>query len=84
MNASQTFDVSLSPQLSHSGDIDGAQLNKMAINKVFASDLTGKSTGEILSAMITTQGSAGFVAIEHVSATLHAKESRFVLQQPTR
>lgn len=64
MNASGTFDASLVPQTFHSEGTDGAKLNRMTIDKTFTGDINGISTGEILSVMTTTPGSAGYIAIE--------------------
>ena len=52
----------------------------MAIDKQFQGDLTGSSKGEMLTAMTETKGSAGYVAIERVTGTLHGRRGSFVLQ----
>ena len=53
----------------------------MSIDKIFTGELEATSTGEMLSAMTATQGSAGHVAIEQVVGTLAGKQGSFVLQQ---
>jgi hypothetical protein len=52
----------------------------MTIDKQFHGDLAGTSQGQMLSAMTAVQGSAGYVAIEKVTGTLHGKSGSFVLQ----
>jgi len=72
-----TFEVKLNPLSAHHAD---AKLGRMSIDKQFHGDLEGTSQGEMLSAMTDVKGSAGYVAIERVSATLHGRRGTFVLQ----
>ena len=75
------FDVKLVPQaLALEDASDGAKRARMSIDKQFHGDLEATSRGEMLSAMTTTQGSAGYVAIEKVDGTLHGRKGSFVLQ----
>jgi hypothetical protein len=74
-----TFEVQLSPQPT-AHPAEGAPLGRMAIDKQFHGDLEGASTGEMLSAGTAVKGSAGYVAIERVSGTLHGRGGTFVLQ----
>ncbi len=74
-----SFDVSLQPlDLAFAHPAPG--LGRMSIDKQFHGDLEGTSKGEMLSAMSTVKGSAGYVAIERVTATLMGKKGTFVLQ----
>ncbi|HET8942775.1 MAG TPA: DUF3224 domain-containing protein, partial [Rudaea sp.] len=50
------------------------------INKQFHGELEGISKGEMLSAMGSIRGSAGYVAIERVSGVLHGRSGSFTLQ----
>jgi len=52
----------------------------MSIDKKFSGDLEATSQGEMLAAMTAVKGSAGYVAIERVSGTLHGRHGTFVLQ----
>ena len=52
----------------------------MAIDKQFRGDLEGSSRGEMLTAGTAVKGSAGYVAIERVTGTLHGRSGSFVLQ----
>ena len=72
-----TFEVKLNPLSAHHAD---AKLGRMSIDKQFHGDLEGTSQGEMLSAMTEVKGSAGYVAIERVSATLNGRHGTFVLQ----
>jgi tetratricopeptide (TPR) repeat protein len=77
-NATGTFDVKLTPEASDEGA--GSTLGRMAIAKEFHGDLEGTSTGAMLSALTPTKGSAGYVAIERVTGTLHGRRGSFTLQ----
>lgn len=59
---------------------DGSTLGRMALDKAYAGDLAGTGKGAMLSALTSVQGSAGYVAIERVSGTLHGRRGSFVLQ----
>ena len=52
----------------------------MSIDKQFHGDLEAVSKGEMLSAMTEVKGSAGYVAIERVTGSLHGRKGSFVLQ----
>ena len=75
--AQGSFEVKLTPQ-SMAGLPDG--LARMALDKQFHGELEATSKGEMLSAMSSVKGSAGYVAIERVSGTLAGKRGTFVLQ----
>lgn len=77
--AKGTFDVKLAPQGSEDTS-DGAKLGRMSIDKQFSGDLEATSQGEMLTAVSTVQGSAGYVAIEKVAGTLAGRSGSFVLQ----
>jgi hypothetical protein len=77
--ASGTFDVTVTPQ-GTADKAEGASLGRMSLDKQFLGDLTGTGKGEMLTAMTDTKGSAGYVAIERVTGTLHGRSGSFVLQ----
>lgn len=78
MLASGTFEVQLTPEaLADSGA--GKNLGRMAMAKQFHGDLEATSRGEMLSAVTHVKGSAGYVAIEHVTGSLHGKQGSFTL-----
>ena len=52
----------------------------MSIDKQFHGDLEASSKGEMLTAGTGVKGSAGYVAIERVTGTLHGRSGSFVLQ----
>ena len=79
MQANGPFEVKLTPQPAAPG-IEPANLGRMIIDKQFHGDLEATSLGEMLSAMGQVQGSAGYVAIERVTGSLHGKQGSFVLQ----
>jgi hypothetical protein len=77
--ATGTFDVKLDPQPADD-HADGATLGRLTIDKQFRGDLEGSSRGQMLSAMGTVKGSAGYVAIERVTGTLAGRRGTFILQ----
>jgi hypothetical protein len=52
----------------------------MSIDKQFHGDLEASSKGQMLAAMTSVKGSAGYVAIEQVTGSLHGRNGTFVLQ----
>jgi hypothetical protein len=77
-HVSGVFEVNLNP-LDHYDSTPGSLLGRMSIDKSFHGELEAKSKGEMLSAMTTTEGSAGYVAIERVSGNLRGRNGTFVL-----
>jgi predicted flavoprotein YhiN len=78
-HASGTFEVNLNPQ-TPDDKTEGATLSRMSIDKQFHGDLEATSKGEMLTAVTGVKGSAGYVAIERVSGTLHGRSGSFVFQ----
>ncbi len=79
MQASGTFTVKITP-LTLDNQTADANLGRMSIEKQFHGGLDATSTGEMLTARTSDKGSAGYVAIEHVSGTLDGRSGTFVLQ----
>jgi hypothetical protein len=73
--ASGTFEVTIAPQAGYSDSV-----GRMSIDKQFTGDLVGTSTGEMLAVMSGVEGSAGYVAMERVTGTLHGRRGTFALQ----
>ncbi|MFL5495744.1 MAG: DUF3224 domain-containing protein [Gemmatimonadales bacterium] len=61
-------------------EAEDSTLGRMLIDKQFRGDLQATSRGQMLTATTPVQGSAGYVAIERVSGTLHGRTGSFVLQ----
>lgn len=76
--ATGTFDVQLTPAPAAPG-VEAAQLGRMSIQKTFHGDLDGTSLGEMLAHRSNEPGSAGYVAMERVEATLAGRTGSFVL-----
>ncbi len=77
--AKGTFTVTIQPAAEP--DVrDGLSLGRMTLDKVFAGDLVGTGKGQMLTAMTPVKGSAGYVAIERFSGTVHGKAGSFALQ----
>ena len=77
--ATGTFDVQLKPQ-APDDYADGAALGRMTIDKQFHGDLEGTSKGQMLTAATAIKDSAGYVAIERVTGSLHGRSGTFALQ----
>lgn len=75
------FDVKMSPQpAGTSAPTLGATLGRMLLDKRYHGELDATAQGQMLSALTETQGSAGYVAIEHVTGRLQGRSGSFVLQ----
>jgi hypothetical protein len=77
--ATGSFEVSLQPLPNTEVTADN-QFGRMLLNKKFSGDLTATARGQMLTAMTTVKGSAGYVAIDHVTGELDGRRGSFVLQ----
>ena len=77
--ATGSFDVKITP-LATDSPAEGSTLGRMSIDKKFHGDLEATSTGEMLTAGTAIESSAGYVAIERVTGSLHGKRGTFALQ----
>jgi len=77
--ATGTFDVKMSPQQPDEGFAD-SPVGRMLLDKTFRGDLEATSKGQMLATMTAVKGSAGYVAIEQASGTLHGRRGTFALQ----
>ena len=78
--ATGPFDVKLTPQATDT-PAEGSPLSRLALDKQFHGDLEATSKGEMLTAGSTTiKNSAGYVAVERVTGTLHGRQGTFALQ----
>ena len=77
--AAGTFDVNITP-LANDSPSEGSTLGRMSIDKQFHGDIDATSKGEMLTAGTAIQSSAGYVAIERVTGTVHGKRGTFALQ----
>ncbi len=75
MKATGEFDVALTPQTD-----EAFIAGRLTIDKQYRGDLSADGKGQMLSAQTNTEGSAGYVAIEQVSGTLHGLSGSFTLQ----
>ena len=78
-SAKGRFDIQLEPQ-SLSPVAESTGLGRLSLNKTYHGDLQATSHGEMLSFRSSTQGSAGYVAMETVRGTPHGRSGTFVLQ----
>lgn len=73
--ATGTFEVTLEPL--ESGD---QQIGRTKLTKTFTGDLVGTGSGQMLSTGTARPDSAGYVAIDRITGTLHGRSGGFVLQ----
>ena len=77
-HASGTFEVHLAPQ-PNSAD-EAPSLSRLLLDKQFHGDLAATSQGQMLAAHTAVADSAGYVALERVTGSLHGRQGTFVLQ----
>jgi hypothetical protein len=77
--AKGSFTVEMQPQV-EPASVEGVSLGRMSLDKRFEGDLTAIGKGEMLTALTPIKGSAGYVAIERVTGTLHGRSGSFVFQ----
>lgn len=78
-HASGTFTVNMTPEPANPADPADAP-GALRLDKQFQGDLQGTSQGRMLTTITPVQGSAGYVAMERVHATLHGRAGTFALQ----
>jgi len=74
-HATGTFEVKTTPQ----DDKSAEGLGRMMIAKQVHGDFEGTSTGQMLTSMTKTQGSAAYVAIERMTGKLNGRTGSFDL-----
>jgi len=77
-HARGSFEVTITPQAQDAAE--GAAIGRLSIDKQFHGDLEARSKGQMLAAGTAIEASAGYVAIEQASGTLHGRSGSFVLQ----
>ena len=77
-NATGTFEVKVTPQ-APDDKAESSAVGRMLLDKEFHGDLEGTSKGQMLAFSSGVKGSAGYAAIEEVSATLNGHRGSFVL-----
>lgn len=77
--ATGSFTVAMKP-LGEADTVEGVSLGRMSLDKQFDGDLVATGRGQMLTALTPQKGSAGYVAIERVTGTLHGRAGGFVFQ----
>ncbi len=77
--ASGAFDVKVKPAPA-SDNATSSPFGRFLLDKQFHGDLAATSQGEMLAAASEVKGSAGYVALERVTGTLHGRRGSFILQ----
>ena len=78
MLARGSFAVNIIPQPPED-KTEGLTLGRMLIEKKFQGDLEAVGKGQMLTGMTEVKGSGAYVAIEHVTGTLHGRGGSFIL-----
>lgn len=76
--ATGTFEVKVKP-LPEDEKVPGVSVGRMSIDKTFKGDIEGTSKGEMMTAATPVKGSAGYVAVEIVTASIKGKSGTFTL-----
>ena len=79
-HASGPFEVKLAPQKADNPQAEGAGIGRLSLDKRFHGDLDATSQGEMLAFRTAIENSAGYVAIERVTGSLHGRRGSFALQ----
>jgi len=75
-----TFEVAMNPEPPHDVN-EAASIGRVSLKKQFSGDLQASSSGEMIGVRgQQVKDSAGYVAIERVTGSLHGKSGSFVLQ----
>jgi Protein of unknown function (DUF3224) len=77
--ATGSFVVKMAPLLLADANAP-ATSGRMSLDKTFSGDLVAMAKGEMLTAGTAVKGSAGYVAIDHVTGTLAGRSGSFMLQ----
>lgn len=77
--AKGSFEVKLEVQPLHASSGTGS-LGRQSITKTYTGALVATACGEMLAAMGSVKGSAGYVALEFVTGTLDGRKGSFALQ----
>ena len=78
LHAKGNFDVKVTPQ-APDGTAD-AGVGRMVIAKQFHGELQGAGSGQMLAMGTAVDGSAGYVAMERVTGSVHGRHGSFALQ----
>jgi len=78
-HASGTIEVKLTPQ-APDDNAAGTVIGRILLDKQYSGDLNATSRGQMLAAQTAVAGSAGYVAMEQVTGTLHGRSGTFILQ----
>ena len=78
-HAKGTFDVTITPQPAEDG-VGDASIGRLGLFKQLHGDMEGTARGQMLAVRTPVDGSAGYVAMDHVEVTLDGRKGTFALQ----
>jgi hypothetical protein len=78
-HARGSFEVKVTPQPPQDG-VGDPSVGRMTIEKQFRGDLEGVGRGQMLAMGTAVDGSAGYVAMERVTGSVHGRHGSFALQ----
>lgn len=78
-HAKGTFDVTVTPQPAEDG-VGDASIGRLGLFKQLHGDMEGTARGQMLAVRTPVEGSAGYVAMDHVEVTLEGRKGTFALQ----
>jgi Protein of unknown function (DUF3224) len=78
-HAKGSFDVQVTPQPNEDG-VGAPGIGRLGLFKQLHGDMEGTARGQMLAVRTPVEGSAGYVAIDHVEVTLAGRKGTFALQ----
>lgn len=77
--AKGTFEISLGPTDTAPAE-GGGVIDRFVLDKAYTGDLAAHGRGQMLASTTATDGSAGYVAMEHIEGSLAGMHGGFVVQ----
>lgn len=78
-HAKGTFDVKVTPQPAEDG-VGDPSIGRLGLFKQLHGDMEGTAHGQMLAVRTPVEGSAGYVAMDHVEVVLEGRKGTFALQ----
>lgn len=78
-HAIANFTITAWEDTAYAEPADGPKLSRVTVRKTFTGDIVGESTAELLMSQ-SPDGSAGYVAMERVTGSLHGRAGTFDVQ----
>jgi hypothetical protein len=77
--AASTFEITAWEETPYAEPAEGSKLSRATVRKIFRGELEGESSAELLMFQVS-DGSASYVALEHVMGRIGNRSGSFVVQ----